>query len=246
MKPAALRCCSTLWPTATASTAKAATAARTRFGCFQVRSAIRFMWSPDGVGDGTEELSRNLPDFKVITLKFKLTLLTSLPSTLPPRIRPVVQPRLRPRPHRRALVAADRPRALARPAALLGPGPQRRRRADRHPHQAPARPRGARHRRPPRARPAGVRRRLRADRGRPRPGAADARAGALGDALRAGRRRRPPGPDLAGQRLPRHPAAARRRATDGRPAQRRPGLLPADRGRLDRGLAWRGGRPRRS
>ena len=41
VKPAALRWCSTSLPTAIARTAKAPTAARTSFGCFQVRSAMR-------------------------------------------------------------------------------------------------------------------------------------------------------------------------------------------------------------
>ena len=65
VKPAALRWCSTSLPTAIARTAKAPTAARTSFGCFQVRSAMR-----------ANTLAGTVPDFKVHALKFKLTAAT--------------------------------------------------------------------------------------------------------------------------------------------------------------------------
>ena len=180
VKPAALRCCSTSLPTATERTANAATAARTSFGCFQVRS-----------GDcGRTQWARTVPEFKVATLIFKPPLATigsmgrreyDQPCSLASALDQVGE--------RWSLL-------VVRELTL---GPLRFSELDRAVGGAPTdvltnrlRDLEAVGRRPPgRARPAGLGDRLRADRARPRARAADARTRALGAQLprpRDGRR----------------------------------------------------------
>ena len=186
---------------------------------------------PGEVGDRGSNTGGDRTRFQSSALKNKSTLLRSAHGT--PRIRPAVQPRLRPRPDRRALVAADRPRADARPAALLGA--RRARSAARPPTSSPSACATSRR--------AGVVRRGELEPpasgaayeltdARPRARAAAARAGALGPQL-------PRPADVAeiaaGDRCrtPCGSSCARRRTrADDRPAHRRARLPAAGRGRL--------------
>ena len=102
------------------------------------------------------------------------------------RYAPTLSGRDRARRHRRALDAAHRPRAAARPQAVHRPGRRAARHRHQHPHQPPGRPAGPGRRREAHPPPSHAGRRLRADRRRPGARARAPRAARLGRALRAG------------------------------------------------------------